>query len=90
MFGVSAGITPTESAPGYKAVNIAPNPHRNLGFSDASIETRYGTVRSYWRYEGEEIIYEFDIPSGVTANLTLPSGRAEKLAEGHYTFTEKL
>ena len=90
MFGVSAGVTPTESAPGYKVVNIAPKPHRNLGFTDASIDTRYGTVRSYWCYEGEEIIYEFDIPSGVTANLTLPGGREEKLVEGHYKFTEKL
>ena len=86
IFGVSSGIKP--SAPGYREVELAPHPDRRLGFADASIDTRNGFIRSRWHYKGDTVYYEFEIPRGVTARLTLPSGRKETLTGGVYCFAE--
>ena len=88
IFGVACGITPVESAPAYREVNIAPKPDKRLGFVDTSIDTRNGTVRMHWYYKGDVVYYEIEIPSGVTAHLTLPSGYAETLTGGIYHFAE--
>ena len=88
IFGVSSGIKPVASAPAYREVTIAPHPDKRLGFADASIDTRHGTVRSYWYYKGDVVYYEFDIPAGVTAHVTLPSGKTHTLTGGSYRFAE--
>ena len=88
IFGVSSGIKPVAADPAYKTVNIAPHPHKCLGWADASIDSRNGLIRSYWYYKGETVYYEFDIPAGVTANVTLPSGNKYTLNGGSYRFAE--
>ncbi len=88
IFGVSSGIKPMASAPAYREVRIAPHPDKRLGFADASIDTRNGTVRSYWYYKDDVVYYEFEIPTGVTAHVTLPSGKAYTLAGGSHRFAE--
>lgn len=86
MFGVSSGIKPTETAPAYKEIIIAPSPDRRLGFADASIKSRCGFVRSYWRYEGDAVYYEFDIPNGSLARVSLPTGEELTLTGGKHSF----
>lgn len=86
IFGVSLGIKPTE--PGYKAISIVPHPSKALGFAEASIETKHGKIRSYWYYKDDAIYYEFDVPAGVTATVTLPSGYTETVSGGTFHFAE--
>jgi alpha-L-rhamnosidase len=88
IFGVSAGIKPTEEVPAYKKVVIAPHPDKRLGFIDASIESRNGFVRSAWYYKDDVVYYEIEILAGVTAELTLPSGKTYTLTAGNYNFAE--
>ena len=88
IFGVAGGITPVENAPAYREVNVAPQPNRVLGFVDTSIDSRYGTIRMHWYYKGDTVYYEVEIPTGVTAHLTLPSGYTATLSGGSYTFAE--
>jgi len=88
IFGVSSGITPVAADPAYRSVNIAPHPARVLGFADASIDSRNGRIRSYWYYKGDKVYYEFDIPAGVTAHISLPSGKEYTLSGGNYYFAE--
>ena len=88
IFGVSSGIMPTENAPAYKEITLAPHPSKALGFADASIDSRNGMIRSYWYYKGDVVYYEFEIPAGVTAYVTLPSGRKETLTDGKFCFAE--
>ena len=88
IFGVSSGIMPTENAPAYKEITIAPHPSKELGFADASIDSRNGMIRSYWYYKGDTVYYEFEIPAGVTAYVTLPSGKKETLTDGKFCFAE--
>ena len=86
LFGVSSGIVPT--SPAYKTVSIKPHPNKCLGFADASIKTRNGELRSYWYYKGDVVYFEFEIPCGIVANVTLPSGKTATLTGGKYLFAE--
>jgi len=88
IFGVASGIKPMENAPAYREVAIAPKPDKCLGFVETSIDTRNGTVRMHWYYKGDTVYYEIEIPDGVTAHLTLPSGYTEDLMGGCYHFAE--
>ena len=86
IFGVACGISPDAEAPGYRKIRIAPHPDRCLGFVDASIDTRYGTVRVHWYYKGDRVAYEIEIPAGTTAELTLPGKEPVTLPAGSYLF----
>ncbi len=88
IFGVAAGIKTVEDAPAYKKVAIAPHPNKELGFIDASIESRNGFVRSAWYYKGDTVYYEVEIPEGSEAELTLPSGKKYELLGGIHHFAE--
>lgn len=88
IFGVVAGIKPLDNAPGYKEIILAPQPDKCLGFAETSIESRNGKITSCWYYKDDSVCYEFDIPEGVIAHLTLPSGYTKTLTGGKYQFTE--
>ena len=63
---------------------IAPNPYPLLKYAKAEYDSPVGKVVSEWRYEGEQIIYEFDIPANVKAEVALPDGRKLELITGHH------
>ena len=86
IFGVACGIKPCADAPGYEKILIAPHPDRSLGFVDASVDTKYGTVRVHWYYKEDRVAYEIDIPSGACAILTLPGRTPATLPSGSYLF----
>ena len=86
IFANSVGITP--HSPGYKSIKLAPVPDKRLGFVNSRIKTRAGDISVKWSYEGDVVIYEFDIPKGVKANLCLPSGCSQILEGGRYIFSE--
>ncbi len=88
IFTTVLGINTAPAAPAYEKIAIEPHPDRRLGFAEATYETKFGSLRSYWYYKGERIYYEFDIPEGITAYLSLPSGYNEILTGGKYCFTE--
>ena len=89
IFGVCTGIKTVDSAPAYREVNIAPQPCRALGFARSEIESRNGKIVSHWYYKGDDVYFEFDIPSGVTAHITLPNGYKEDISGGIYHFVVK-
>ncbi len=88
IFSTVIGIAPVESAPAYREVTITPHPCRELGFAKASIESRSGKITSHWYYKGDNVHYEFEIPEGVTARITLPGGFCETVGSGNYLFIE--
>ena len=44
-----------------------------------------GRIVSGWRYDGDVVTYEFEIPANLTADVTLPDGRKFTLAPGKHT-----
>ena len=89
VFGTAVGIKPSESAPGYKHILLAPHPDRRLGFVDAAIDTVHGKVSVHWYYKEDVVYYDITVPEGATASLTLPSGYTEELGSGIYHFAEQ-
>ncbi len=83
VYEEAAGIRPLETAPGYERVAIAPKPDARLGWLEASVETKYGTVFSGWYYETEGLRYEIRTP--VEAEVTV-NGETNTLAPGSYLF----
>ena len=68
-----AGIQPDVNDPGYRHIVIKPYVPENLEWSDASIETVRGTVRSGWRKRAGRIRYTIAIPATATATVYLPA-----------------
>ncbi len=100
----AGGILPDEKAVGYKNVIIRPQIPSGVEWVKTSKETPYGTVRSEWRVDGEDVVLDVEIPANSTATLVLPysaeecevcgvatsaKGGAVALASGKYTVKVK-
>ena len=73
-----AGIAADPAAPGFKHIVMAPVPDKRLGRLDAEYASAAGLIKSAWHYEGERWIWEFTIPEGATASVTLPGESGAK------------
>ena len=58
MYRSIAGIAADSSAPGFKRIVMAPNPDRRLGYVKAEYRSAAGLIKSAWRYEGDEWVWE--------------------------------
>ena len=65
-------------------IMIKPQPHPLLQHAWASYQSPLGKIVSGWRYEGEKVLYEIEIPSNTEAEVILPDGRIEVLTAGSY------
>ena len=86
IWETAAGIAADPAEPGFKHIIFAPVPDKRLGSLDASYQSAAGLIKSSWRYEGDRWIWEFTVPEGATATVTLPDGsEPEEYAAGTYT-----
>lgn len=69
LYETMCGIKVDEAKPGFERVVICPLPDRRLEWAKASLDTAYGKITSGWTYEGNEIVYEFEIPVAATVEL---------------------
>ena len=81
IWEVAAGISADISAPGFKHIIMKPVPDKRLGFVKAEYNSAAGVIKSAWRYKGDKWIWEFTIPEGATASVTLPG----ETTSTHYT-----
>ena len=72
LWETAAGIAADPGAPGFRHIIMKPVPDRRLGQLEAVYNSASGQIRSAWRYEGDNWIWEFTIPEGCTASVTLP------------------
>lgn len=72
MWETMAGIAADTSGAGFKRVIMRPIPDRRLGFVKAEYSSVAGTIKSHWRYEGDQWIWDFTVPEGAVAIVTLP------------------
>ena len=68
----AAGIAADPSNPGFRHIIMRPLPDRRLGSLEASYPSAAGLIKSAWHYEGKRWYWQFTIPKGVTASVTLP------------------
>ncbi|NJM38402.1 MAG: family 78 glycoside hydrolase catalytic domain, partial [Akkermansiaceae bacterium] len=77
-----AGIQTDPSAPGYRHIFFAPSIPMALNEVDASHHTLYGPVRSHWKKDPAEFVWNVEIPPNTDATLLFPIPAAAS------TFTE--
>lgn len=85
IWETAAGIAADNAAPGFRHIIMKPVPDRRLGHLEAEYKSAAGVIRSSWRYEGDRWIWEFTIPEGATASVTIP-GRTESEEYGSGTY----
>ena len=84
MYETVAGIRIDEEKPGFENVILKPVPDKRLDWAEASVITKYGTVRSKWYYDkNDNIHYEFDVPN--TATIII-DGNEKQVNKGRYCF----
>jgi alpha-L-rhamnosidase len=83
IYEEAAGIQVVEEKPGFEKIVFAPKPDKRLEFLEASIDTRYGMVRSKWSRVDEKWRIEVDTP--VTADVVI-GGKVSSVEPGSYIF----
>ncbi len=73
-----AGIAADPAAPGFAHIVMKPVPDKRLGFVKAEYDSASGLIKSAWKYEGDRWIWDFTIPEGTTATVTLPGETESK------------
>ena len=67
---------------------MSPIPDKRLGYINAEYNSAAGLIKSAWRYEGEKWIWEFTIPEGSTATVTVPGeSNSTEYTAGTYTIS---
>ncbi|MBN2156732.1 MAG: hypothetical protein JW776_11885 [Candidatus Lokiarchaeota archaeon] len=88
MYKVITGVNYKEEQPGYKVIHIQPQLGEGLSHVNASLESRYGKIRSSWKLENGIFTLNVVIPPNTTATICLPDG-SEKISigSGSYKYT---
>ncbi len=73
-----AGIAADASAPGFSRIIMKPIPDKRLGFVDATYQSAAGEIKSSWRYKDNKWIWEFTVPEGAVAEVTVPGETESK------------
>jgi alpha-L-rhamnosidase len=74
-----AGIDIDPENPGYKHILLAPHPGGGLTNASAEFLSLYGKIKSAWKINGKEMVYEVTVPANTSATLTLPSATMDGL-----------
>ncbi|MCR5710309.1 MAG: glycoside hydrolase family 78 protein [Bacteroidales bacterium] len=78
LWETAAGIAADTAQPGFRHIVMKPVPDKRLGSIDATYRSAAGTIRSSWKYEGDKWLWEFTVPEGATATVTLPGQEESK------------
>ncbi|MFO8002426.1 MAG: family 78 glycoside hydrolase catalytic domain [Marinilabilia sp.] len=77
LFKEVAGID--NDQPGYKKMVLRPSPGGDLSHARAFQNTLYGRVSSVWHFDGENFVWNIEIPANTTAKVVLPYADAGKV-----------
>ena len=89
LWKTAAGIAADPATPGFKHIIMKPVPDKRLGHLTAEYQSAAGLIKSAWRYEGDQWTWEFTVPEGATATVTLPGETDSKeYTAGTYTVTK--
>ena len=86
IYANAGGIEILDDGVGFKKIKLAPKPNRALGFVNCSIDSASGRIESNWYYKGDNVYFEFTVPEGAEAEITLPNGVSERVVGGTYNY----
>ncbi len=79
LYNYVAGINIDSKNPGYKHIIFSPHTGGGLTHANAEFESLYGTIKSAWKIEGENFIYNVTIPANTTGTIILPQNNPENI-----------
>ena len=88
MYRNMAGLFPSEEELGYKRATICPMPDPRIRSVKMEMDTASGLYKVGWRYDGDRLRYQIEVPFDCTADIMLPCGRMEKVSAGSYEFDD--
>jgi alpha-L-rhamnosidase len=65
------GIKRDENSPAFKHFYLEPMVDMEMEYAQGSYMSMYGEIKSSWRVEGDEVIYNFTIPANTSATVSL-------------------
>ena len=71
-----AGLDLDPEVPGYKHILLAPHTGGGLTNANAEFKSIYGNVKSAWKLDGNDFVYEVTVPANTTATVTLPAAKS--------------
>lgn len=87
VYEVAGGINTVKEHPGFEKVVVKPIPNKRLGHLEVKLETKYGTIRSYWKYNSDgNIRYEISVP--VSSEIIIGNEK-HNVEKGDYVFYGK-
>ena len=78
VFRTAAGIACDPDVPGFRRIVMRPVPDRRLGHVSAAYDSAVGRIESAWKYEGDAWTWEFTVPKGAVASVTVPGETAAR------------
>ena len=89
IWETAAGIAADPAQPGFKNIIMKPIPDKRLGYVEAEYHSAAGLIKSAWKYEGNSWIWDFTIPEGAIALVTLPGEtEAKEYKSGTYQIVQ--
>ena len=80
---VVGGLTPAE--PGYRVIEVAPQPGGGLSWAESVHRTPFGWAASSWRTDDDGTLsLDVVVPVGATARVSLPGGKSVRLGHGRH------
>ena len=75
LYTYVAGIQIDTENPGYKHFYLAPHPGGGLTNANATYKSIHGEIKSAWKIEGGNMVYEVTVPANTSATVTLPAAK---------------
>lgn len=79
LYSYVGGIRIDPEKPGYQHILLNPHPGGGLSYANTAFRSMYGEIRSDWKKEGDDFVYEVVIPANTTATVTLPQAKIDAL-----------
>ena len=79
LYQYVAGINIDTEHPGYKHILLTPHMGGGLTNANAEFKSLYGKIKSAWKLDGVDFIYEVTIPANTSATVILPKAKKEQL-----------
>ena len=79
LYHYVAGMDIDPKNPGYKHIILAPHQGGGLTNANAEFLSLYGKIKSAWKMDGTDFVYEVTVPANTTATVTLPGAKSELL-----------
>jgi alpha-L-rhamnosidase len=75
------GIQPDPQKPGYQHFVLKPHLTDQLDWTNATIESPYGKIRSDWKNEADTFVWEIEVPPNSTATVFIPCSETQEVKE---------